>query len=211
MNKILLSTLCLILAPTLACASGFYSSISLSRGEAKIHDPEFINAIVFGLSEIDTIYGMGVAFGYDFSSDKLPLRSEIEYHYHGKFEVDDPSNQFEIDYQTLLVNVKYDFYAKKKFASFLLGGAGGARVKNIYKSNHPLWSGFVRPTNNTKYNFTWNLGGGFSYKISEQLIVEIAYRYLDVGSAESESEDGQTHITADCSIEELVTALRFNF
>jgi opacity protein-like surface antigen len=68
-------------------------------------------------------------------------------------------------------------------------------------------------TSSNSWNFAYNVGAGVSYAVSEQLALDLGYRYYDLGSASpgASAVDGITPGgSVDVTAHELSLALRFS-
>ena len=84
--------------------------------------------------------------------------------------------------QTLFANVFYDFHNATLFTPFLGGGIGVAINKSTMTLNaigSPVFDTFE--TIDTR--FAWNIGTGVAVNVTEILLLELSYRYTDLGSA----------------------------
>jgi opacity protein-like surface antigen len=85
---------------------------------------------------------------------------------------------------------------------FVGAGAGAARVSIANFTDLGITSAGVPPglafgDNVSKWNFAWALHAGLAYRVSPNFIVELAYRYLDMGdglTGDLRSFDGTNNI-----------------
>ena len=62
--------------------------------------------------------------------------------------------------------------------------------------------------------FTWQVGGGFDYQLTDRVSVGVGYRYVDLGSFDYPLELGTTHVgnfAIALASHEMRTGLRVNF
>ena len=84
--------------------------------------------------------------------------------------------------QTLFTNVFYDFHNATLFTPFVGGGIGVAINKSTITLNFigsPVFDTFE--TIDTR--FAWNIGAGVAVNVTEIMLLELSYRYTDLGGA----------------------------
>ncbi|MFJ5487325.1 outer membrane protein [Hansschlegelia beijingensis] len=88
-----------------------------------------------------------------------------------------------IDAFTIFANAYFDAGTYYGFTPYVGGGIGAAYLDvHNYRSNsagNPSYSG------DGKWNFAWNLTAGVGYEVSENLIIDTNYRFVDLGEARS--------------------------
>ncbi len=140
----------------------------------------------------NTVVPVGVAIGYNWRKHGVSLRTEFEYLTRGNFGytsipvLASPGAPIgltsKIGSQTLFANVFYDFHNATLFTPFLGGGIGVAINKSTMTLNaigSPVFDTFE--TIDTR--FAWNIGTGVAVPITEILLLELSYRYTDLGGA----------------------------
>jgi opacity protein-like surface antigen len=140
----------------------------------------------------DTVVPVGVAIGYNWRKHGVSLRTEFEYLNRSNFGyMSNPaftnsgtpiSLSSKIGSQTLFANVFYDFHNATLFTPFVGGGIGVAINKSTTTLNFigsPVFDTFE--TIDTR--FAWNIGAGVAVPITEILLLELSYRYTDLGGA----------------------------
>lgn len=135
-------------------------------------------------------FGVGgaFAFGYDFLPKyNVPVRTELEYALRtdANFKYNDRNRVAKMP-QTLLANMYLDFENETDFTPYVGGGVGIS---------------FVGPDT----NFAWNVGGGVSYEVTENIEVDLGYRYLSLGQFEHRNTEGNLYM------HEAMLALRYTF
>lgn len=111
-----------------------------------------------GSDKSDTVFGAGLAVGYDFYQHyNVPVRTEVEFYGRGNAEskyrlsywesaggaeFDDAQNKLSVN--TLMLNAYYDFRNSSAFTPWISAGLGYARVHHktsyIYTDNSPAGS-----------------------------------------------------------------------
>ncbi|MDR3135672.1 MAG: outer membrane beta-barrel protein [Deltaproteobacteria bacterium] len=145
----------------------------------------------------------GASVGYDFSKAyTIPIRLELDYAYRfgtrndwrvsslsilgQKLPVNGAFSS-KISTQTLLFNLWYDIDTGTKLTPYVGGGVGVAFVtaKDTIAFRPPLNNLPIFPVNysfsKTKTNFAWDLGLGLAYNVSENVALDLAYRFVYVG------------------------------
>jgi opacity protein-like surface antigen len=168
----------------------------------------------------DTVVPVGVAIGYNWRKHGVSLRAEFEYLNRGNFGYTStplftsPGNQIgltsKIGSQTLFANVFYDFHNTTRFTPFVGGGIGAA----INKSTMTL-SAIGLPVSTfetTDTKFAWNIGAGVAVPITEILLLELSYRYTDLGGAVWSTNTGIFELTTNSlRANEFLFAARLQF
>jgi opacity protein-like surface antigen len=93
-----------------------------------------------------------------------------------------------------LANAYIDLGTWNNVTPFVGGGVGFSRI-NIQSfqdvchgcGGNPANNGVSFAADNAKWNFAWALYAGLAYKVSKNFTVELAYRYVDLGKAETGS------------------------
>lgn len=175
--------------------------ILFSKTTGDMSKAHWINGVwragALGGSDKDDGFGFGLAFGNDFSySTAYPIRLEAEYIYHGesKFKkgpsiielngLQHASQSFKIKAHTLMVNGFYDINIDSVITPYVGGGLGMAYLKSSYSSNVVNGAPINVNTSNNDWSFAWNIGGGVSYALDNQMSLDFGYRYFDMGDAE---------------------------
>src|SRR5262249_47421606 len=85
-----------------------------------------------------------------------------------------------------LGNVYIDLGTWWHITPFIGAGAGFARntIDNFRDINTPM-GGVAYGASASKWNFAWAAHAGLAYQVTPTFAVELAYRYIDLGNAES--------------------------
>jgi opacity protein-like surface antigen len=155
-----------------------------------IHDKNFESGMLFGL-------GIGYKYNnwlrFDLTGE---YRGETGFHGFDTWVDVTPDERFN-NYTAkksewlFLVNAYLDLGTWKGFTPFVGAGIGTSRntIHSFRDAGIGLGPAFV-PTMAyadaaSKWNFAWALHAGFAYDVTPNFAVELAYRYLDLGSAKS--------------------------
>lgn len=161
-----------------------------------------------------------VAVGYTF---EMPLRAEIEYAYRTTFQHDKrPTNNgshnvnLDTQTQTLMLNGYYDFRNESFCTPFLGAGIGWARhATDATAYPVPPQTSFYESDRKSVNRFAWTLGGGLAFDLSEALILDVQYRYVDLGKGKWQNHliggNDTGHYQADLSAHEALLGLRYRF
>lgn len=239
MKRILLATV--IATSSFAYAdSGLYTSLKAGVSDTKFEDYKLDlenggQSLVFKHKDADeTIYpNISAAIGFDFSKvSKVNARAELEYTYKDKatfapnissaiingVEVQFPEGfpSFlvnELRTQSLMLNGYYDFKNKSKFTPYLSAGVGVSRIENKVSINPEALGTSENITTDTNNNFTWTAGAGVAYKVTENVALDLAYRYVDAGETDVSQSIGGTNLknTADLVSHDYSLGVRYNF
>lgn len=183
---------------------------------------------VIGISSDDTWFG---EIGAGCGSGSRGLRGEVMFGYRGKFhtsgepqlwvpdplnpQVDDPIHVNLTSY-TGMFNLYYDFGNFRGFSPYVGAGIGAAYnvVDDVYFTQNPLLVNRIQ--GDEKWSLAWSVMAGVGYQISERAILDVGYRYIDVGSAHSGTIDdaGFTNPRVnvdDLGAHEIKIGLRYHF
>ena len=188
----------------------------------------------------ESIYpNISAAVGFDFSKiSNVNARAELEYTYKDKakfsssidkvtFEADGNSETIdapegissffinELRTQSLMLNAYYDFKNTSKFTPYVSAGAGVTRVKNTQTLNPQFSEEASVGLSDTSNSFTWSAGAGVAYKVTENVALDLAYRYVDAGEVEFKNNidlaNAKLKSTADLTSHDYSLGIRYNF
>lgn len=143
-------------------------------------------------STSETVMPIGGAIGYNWAKQGVSLRTEMEFLYRTNLGYEaNPTftnaatpTKFtsKMTSKTVFFNGYYDFKNTTKFTPFVGGGIGFSM--NNTKTNGSLTNG-ASPAEGTikRTDFAWNVGGGVAYNLTEHIILDVTYRYADLGKA----------------------------
>ncbi len=204
MKKSKLSLMALLLAMV------FMTSPAMAKSD--------MSGVYVGLKFIDSIQGHGfdgfggesgvwqntvggAAFvGYDFYYKfDVPVRAELEYALRSDWTQSDSyySSGFAVDYdmqvnvQTLLFNVYYDFRNSSKFTPYIGAGIGLAFTRAHIDVNTSVL-GFHETGSAEAYStdFAWQVGAGVAYAITDNVSADLGYRYLGISGSFDDYDRG---------------------
>jgi len=127
----------------------------------------------------------------------------------------DPPIKSTIDTYTVMVNGFYDFGNFRGFVPYVGAGVGVAMHDMGYVTiDHPA---SPNPQHgDTKVDLAWALMAGVGYQVSSRAIIDVGYRYIDMGSAQSSQGDtlqfnNPKLVVDDITAHELKIGLRYHF
>lgn len=156
--------------------------------------------------------GGALAAGYDFwPQNMFPLRVELEFAMRGNSETEwsgyHSTADMTFNSTTLLANVYYDFHNSTAFTPYV--GAGLGLAFNYFGID---WKGGRYgdgSMDDRQTNFAWQVGAGVAYNFTDNMAVDVAYRYLDLGYTEVDGHNGDVGIRP--YNHEIMLGLRFGF
>jgi opacity protein-like surface antigen len=187
-------------------ASGWYlrGYIGASNEFLKeITHPDFLTAQQFGFIDkggFDAAPFGGGGIGYQWNNwfrvdATLEYRGFANFHaldrFFNPYQFSGPTfntNQYTASKSELvgLVNVFLDLGTWWCITPFVGAGAGFAQIKiDHFRDTNVIAGGGGWADTGTKTNFAWALQAGLAYKVNPNFAVELSYRYLNVGNAES--------------------------
>ncbi|MBS0242663.1 MAG: porin family protein [Proteobacteria bacterium] len=174
-------------------------------------------------------YGGGAMYDVAFGcgSGSRGFRAEIEFGYRPdrQFTGDniitisgtpiDPKFTSKYDNYTVMANAYYDFGNFRGFVPYVGAGLGvsindmGWTTTDSPLSPNPQFG-------QTKASLAWSLMAGVGYQLSDRAILDVGYRYIDLGKAQSDAQDTlmfKNPILAlnDLSAHEVRVGLRYHF
>jgi opacity protein-like surface antigen len=148
-------------------------------------------------SDIDNTWLAGVGFGC--SSGPRGLRGEVMFDWRGDRDLtgtlatavgsaaSGSAFRTSIQTQTIMFNAYYDLGQWNRMVPYIGAGVGVARNDMdsvVYSAlpNSPV-------AGDDKWSLAWSLMAGTSFQLSDRVILDLGYRYIDMGKAESGTID----------------------
>ncbi len=173
------------------------------------------------------VFGGGLALGYDFAKTMdVPLRLEVEYtafttasRSYTKQPTGTPFDvafKIKSEIQSLFFNAYFDINTGTNFTPYV--GAGLGIGFNRYSASFlPILPGETIQTLGSKRstNFAWNIGLGCAYKFTDNIAVDLGYRYAQFGKGKTRSiyDTGSSYKskTGTIAMHQFVLALRVSY
>ena len=141
---------------------------------------------------------IGAAVGYDWSAYGLNLRSELEYLYYEEVNysafngtaANAAKMTADIDVQTVMVNLYYDYDTGTAWTPYIGAGAGMAFVDTDvdYATN---WAG-AKDGSSMATNFAWMATVGCAYEFNANWALDLSARYSQFGDGDEIKTNGDT-------------------
>lgn len=176
----------------------------------------------------DAGYMVGLAVGNDFSRAGIPIRVELEYMYRDNmnyeldyvtnFRAHDARYRMKVQSSTLMLNGYYDIYEEEEWRIWGALGFGFAfsTVEGRMDAN-PRTTGGTSfsdqlPTRD-RTEFAWSVGAGGSIDLTDRLVMDAGYRFINLGKATSGYSSGTfpEEINANITAHELWLGTRYKF
>jgi len=186
---------------------------------------EFITDDVTDVSMENTWLGeVGAGCG----SGSRGFRGEVMFGYRGKRDIEGVPGPWDpipidgdplhtsVESYTLMFNGYYDFGRFYGFVPYVGVGIGAAynSVESVYFTENV---NLVNTIEGEKtMSFAWSVMAGVGYQISDRMILDIGYRFIDLGRAQSSNSDNagwvnpRTYID-DLYAHEIKVGLRYHF
>lgn len=211
--------------------NGVYTSLKAGISDTKLknsssHYIDYDNTY-FSRNETKSTYPtISAAVGYDFSAiSPVTARAELEYTYKGKTtfspdfyaeiyagNFDDYNSeswfQNKLTTQSLMLNGYYDFKNTSKFTPYVSAGVGITRVKNeITELDYQVTQ------SDSDNHFTWSAGVGVNYAVSQNVGLDLSYRYVDAGKFKFNTNLDGDNVESKfkLSSNEYLLGIRYNF
>ncbi|HEY4136323.1 MAG TPA: outer membrane beta-barrel protein [Alphaproteobacteria bacterium] len=172
-------------------------------------------------TDVDNSYIVGVGAGYRFNSN---IRADLTVGYRGGYEAKDTltSGTFTVDAEgdvsslAGLLNLYYDIGKYGVFTPYVGGGIGLSRNKIDDVAISSGGVGLGQIDGDDRISFAWQLSAGTSIELSKAVSLDIGYRYIDLGKAET-SDNGNAggtpitglHQEGDLRAHEVQVGIRF--
>ena len=170
-------------------ADNYYASVKVSSNQDKAKEMDTsarpgIGSFVKGSDNKDHVDG-SIAVGYKFDAD---WRIELEYTFPSNAEYTSGSTAFPTSFnhhkirsQRFMINAYKDFAINDNFSIFGTLGVGVASLKS------KGWQGVEtrQYASNTSKTFAYSIGAGVTYTPVKEFNIDLGYRYVDMGKAES--------------------------
>lgn len=177
-------------------------------------------------SKNKSVFAGGVAFGYNFSQAfGLPIRAELDFTARGKAKANETfnipgepetigvSNQLNIN--TVMANVYYDFTNESAFTPYVSAGIGYANVKQTVKLNATEQGKevFNISKSHRSNNFAWSVGAGVQYALNSDLALDLSYRYVDAGKSKVtfREDNNSTTFKTRAKSHDIMLGITYNF
>lgn len=168
--------------------------------------------------------------GVGCGSGSRGLRGEFTYSYRGKRNidgepgiwdgpsdpvVDDPLHT-NVQSHTLMFNAFYDlgrFYGLVPYVGAGLGISFN-KTEHVYFTENPYLVNTIDGASKT--SFAWSVMAGVGYQISDRMILDVGYRFIDLGQAKSGYLDNAGYVNPRVHIDDLYAheikvGLRYHF
>ena len=142
------------------------------------------------ISNVNNSWLIGVGAGYRFNEN---FRGEIAYSYRGGYEIIDHDGagtaiSTKIKSNALFLNGYFDFPTNwQKVKPYVGAGVGWANNQLGTVSYVSTFAPSVL-VGGTSNNFAWNAGFGLGIEVSKGTIIDIGYRYVDLGKIKLDSQ-----------------------
>lgn len=122
----------------------------------------------------------------------------------------------ELTTYTLMLNAYKDFGNFGGFIPYVGAGIGAAyhQMDDVYFTGNPNLINRIKGDNDL--SFAWSLMAGVGYQISDKAILDVGYRYIDLGKISSQRSDSAGFINPavkidDITAHEVKVGLRYHF
>lgn len=220
---VLALTMALIVGPAYgADKGGFYVGV---KGGYEYRDPSgsvgdnaaaATNNNATGKWKDESGYTVGGAVGYNFAGFGVPVRAEAEYLYHDQFKYSATNSttgafSSKIDIHTVFANFYYDFKTGTAFTPYVGAGLGVAWINQKVASTFTGWTGSTSDGSYDTTNFAWNVGAGVGYSLTDNVILDLGYRYTNFGDAKKVDNGRISFRAKDLNSHEALLGLRYQF
>ena len=161
----------------------------------------------------DTVFGVNVGAGASVALPYGALRGEIAFDWKADAK-DDNSFEYEIknlgvhEYETttsiydVMFNLYYDIDTGTKFVPFVTAGLGYGHIKIESSANGKIaGQAYELSSDESANNFVWSIGAGAAYELTDNLAIDLTYRYTDYGSVSKSIVTGMSPLQGKMSVD----------
>ncbi|MDR1685735.1 MAG: outer membrane beta-barrel protein [Desulfovibrio sp.] len=172
----------------------------------------------------DSAFGGSIAVGYDFEKQfAVPVRAEVEYagfsQVEAKRHINDPSNgpvgtiKQTYNIHTVFANAYFDIDTSTLVTPYVGAGLGTAFITSNAKYKEDASGEVERSGAKTKTNFAWNVGTGVGFDFTDNITLDVGYRFVGLGSAKTKTQhDDDWYGKTDALYQhQFSTGVRFTF
>jgi opacity protein-like surface antigen len=162
------------------------------------------SSVGFG-NHTDSAFGGSIAIGYDFEKQfSVPVRAEVEYAGFSQVEAkkrffadgDSITGKQTYNIHTIFANAYFDIDTSTLVTPYVGAGLGMAFVTSNFKGRDDEDGEWVRIVGaKTKTNFAWNVGAGVGLDFTDNITLDVGYRFVGLGSAKTNTGHGEEHYT----------------
>ena len=167
-----------VLLGTVASVVALSTFVSTAKAQEPCGDRPYV-AIRSGLSMLKNHIDKNAWEGSVAAGMQLnQFRAELEYIYRDGIKGNTMGGEHKLDTMSMLVNGYYDIKMGSSLYPFINLGIGASRLK---QKDFGL-------INHTDYKFSWGGGVGMGYDITQNMTVDLGYRFLDLGKQVKSNE-----------------------
>jgi len=130
-------------------------------------------------------------------------------------DIEDPMHT-SIQSHTMMINGYWDFGNIRGFVPYVGAGVGAAwhQVDEVYFTENPNLTNRIEE--NEEVSFAWAVMAGVGYQVSNRAILDVGYRYIDMGEVKSGRVDNAGFVNPaaeykDLNAHEIKVGLRYHF
>lgn len=190
-----------------------YQSGWYLRGDLgyRMNDLDGISAVIGPVpsgTTIDDRFAIGGGGGY--KSGWFRADVTIDYAWRASVSAITPDYRMRVDSVTTLANLYLDLGTWYGITPYVGAGAGVAWNRTLdYFSNTPLLPGIA--DRKETWEFAWAAMGGLSFNLSQNLLMDMSYRYLNMGDAITPLASNNNQLTVkEMTAQEFRIGLRYN-
>lgn len=150
----------------------------------------------------DNIWGGSVAYGVKTGAVRTELELNMKQDAEKKLHEDGDTTKISMENSSVMLNAYYDINTGTKFTPYVGAGIGYSHLK---AKIHDVDFSESKSDN----NFTWQIGAGVSYAMTDNLALDAGYRYTDAGDVKFYTEDGVNKFEAQSH--EFLLGARYTF
>lgn len=176
----------------------------------------------------DDVTGVRFAYGISKNLTKLTgsIRNELEYginstakeagnfnFYTGNIQSPETGTySHKMNITSIMLNTYYDYPLTENFIPYIGFGIGYSHIKNTGAVTMPIsiWNTtYSQTVKDTEDNFAYNLSIGAGYKATENITIDLGYKYSNFGYVKNKNDVGSSKYNIDSH--ELYLGGRYSF
>ena len=150
----------------------------------------------------DNVWGGSVAYGVKTGAVRTELELNMKQDAEKKLHEGNETTKVSMENASVMLNAYYDINTGTKFTPYVGAGIGYSHLK---AKIHDVDYSESKSAN----NFTWQIGAGVSYALTDNLALDAGYRYTDAGDVKLHTEDSVNKFEAQSH--EFLLGARYTF
>lgn len=162
----------------------------------------------------DEVWGGSLAYGVKSGALRTELELNLKSDAEKKYADEWSTEKVSMENNSVMLNAYYDIDTGTRFTPYVGAGIGVSHLKGTYKwSSNDTDIDENGKYSKSKNNFTWQVGAGVAYALTDNISVDAGYRYTDAGDLKiTDAGDGYIDTyKAEAKAHEFLLGVRYTF